>query len=160
MSSPSTALSLITPVSPETGLSSLSILGSALNIVASASSVAAISAASTAAASPPGLVSTTSSVGASTISTSALARDLVDLLKNLAMGDLVAAQADLSKLKMDMKAENITITYPAPVGTLSHLVSQVSDSLDAGSTDGALMNLATYLIQNGKGIGNLVNVYS
>jgi hypothetical protein len=37
------------------------------------------------------------------------------------------------------------------------LLSQISSSLSQGSTAGALQDLATFLVQNGQGTGNLVN---
>ena len=95
-----------------------------------------------------------------------LTSDLTSLLRSLVSGDIGSARNALTQLQADLKAQGATPeNQSASPGTatttgsnsLTRLAEQVSQSLSAGSTTGALQNLASYLVSTGLGSGTLVN---
>jgi len=82
---------------------------------------------------------------------SSLGKDVTSLLKDLTSGNSSAAKKDVTRLQADLKAEDTTAS------ALNTLVSKISDSLSSGSIQGALHDLAGYLVQIGQSAGGLVN---
>jgi hypothetical protein len=139
---------------------------------------------------------TSSAASSSTSSTNPLLQDMTSLLQALASGNVSGAQADITKIKADLKAQessstsssgssvkvthghhhhaaetssSVSISTSSTDSTsdsasssqssspLDSLLSQISGSLRSGSTEGALQDLAGFLVQNGQGTGNLLN---
>jgi hypothetical protein len=92
-----------------------------------------------------------------------LGNDLASLLKDLTSGNTSAAKADVSKVQEDLQTQDTSsVAYPQTGSTLDGLIGKISDSLDADSVpgtphDGALHDLANFLVENGQGKGNLIN---
>ena len=73
-------------------------------------------------------------------------------------GNISAAKTDVTKLQADLKVEdNPTSSSTQTASPLNTLVSQISASLSSGSVQGALHDLATYLVQNGQATGGLID---
>jgi hypothetical protein len=94
---------------------------------------------------------------------SELGNDLSSLLKDLTSGNTSAAKADVSKVQVDLQTQDASSIAGAPAGSqLDTLIGKISDSLNAGGVDGAPQvgaqhDLANFLVENGQGIGNLIN---
>ena len=92
-----------------------------------------------------------------------LSIDLTTLLKDLASGNTSAAKADVSKVRVDLQAQDATSIARATTGNpLDTLISTISDSLNSGSVqgapqDGARHDLADFLVENGQGTGSLID---
>jgi hypothetical protein len=87
-----------------------------------------------------------------------LTKDVTSLLKDLTSGNISAAKTDVTKLQADLKVEdNPTSSSTQTASPLNTLVSQISASLSSGSVQGALHDLATYLVQNGQATGGLID---
>ncbi len=100
-----------------------------------------------------------------------LKKDLADLIKALATGDLSTAKALLAQLQKSLKAQaasksasataaSTAASKAATISTsspLEQLLSAISDALNAGSTSDALYSLASYLTQSGNANGNLID---
>jgi hypothetical protein len=92
-----------------------------------------------------------------------LGNDLASLLKDLASGNTSAAQADASKVQVDLQTQDASSVAGTPTGTpLETLIGKISDSLNSGSVqgvpqDGAQHDLANFLVENGQGSGSLIN---
>jgi hypothetical protein len=98
---------------------------------------------------------------ASTTSTQ-INQALTSLLKNLNVGDETAAKSDITNLKtalqtQDQSTANIKTASRQNV-SLTNLLSKINDSLKSGSVQGALQDVAGYLVQNGQVTGSLLNV--
>ena len=90
-----------------------------------------------------------------TSSTTQLTKDLASLLKDLASGNVDESKTATSKVQQDLKTQTTSDASSSP---LNNLLSQIAGSLNStNSTSGSLQDLATYLIQNGQGTGNVVN---
>jgi translation initiation factor 2B subunit (eIF-2B alpha/beta/delta family) len=90
------------------------------------------------------------------------AQDVTSLFNDLASGNSSATKTDVTKLTEDLQAQEASITSNTQTSTqtvnpLENLLSNISDSLNSGSTQGALQDLANYLVQNGQAAGSLVN---
>jgi hypothetical protein len=85
------------------------------------------------------------------------------LTKDLASGNTSAAKADIGRVRADLQTENASSVADAQAGgRLDTLIGKISDSLDSGSVqgapqDGALQDLADFLVENGQGTGSLIN---
>lgn len=94
---------------------------------------------------------------------SGLGNDLVSLLKDLTTGDTSAARADTSKVQVDLETQDASSVAGTPTGEpLGALIGKISDSLAPGSVQGAPQDsarhdLATFLVENGRGTGSLIN---
>jgi hypothetical protein len=94
---------------------------------------------------------------------SGLGDDLTSLLKDLTSGNTSAAKADISKVQADLQTKEASSVADAQTGgPLETLIGKISDSLDSGSVqgapqDGALQDLADFLVENGQGTGSLIN---
>jgi predicted HNH restriction endonuclease len=98
------------------------------------------------------------SVDVSKASSTNLTKDVTSLLKDLKSGDSVSAKSDLAQVKADLQAASTTDTSSSDTNNaLSALIDKMSKSLSSGSVQGALQDLASYLVQNGQGTGSLVN---
>jgi hypothetical protein len=92
-----------------------------------------------------------------------LGSDLASLLKDLTSGNTSAAKADVSKVQADLQTQDTSSVADTQTGsTLDALIGKISDSLNAGSVqgapqDGAQHDLATFLVDNGQGTGSLIN---
>jgi hypothetical protein len=92
-----------------------------------------------------------------------LGDDLASLLKDLTSGNTSAAKADVSKVQADLQTQDTSSVAATQTGsTLDALIGKISDSLNAGSVqgapqDGAQHDLATFLVENGQGTGSLIN---
>jgi hypothetical protein len=92
-----------------------------------------------------------------------LGDDLTSLLKDLSSGNTSAAKADISKVQADLQTQDGSSVADAQTGgPLDTLIGKISDSLDSGSVQGALrdgarQDLADFLVENGQGIGNLID---
>jgi hypothetical protein len=87
-----------------------------------------------------------------------LTKDVTSLLKDLTSGNISAAKTDATNLQEDLQPEGAsTSSTTQNASSLNNLVSQISDSLSSGSLQGALQDLATYLVQNGQSTGSLVD---
>ena len=92
-----------------------------------------------------------------------LGNDLASLLKDLTSVDTSAAKADVSKVQMDLQTQDASSVVGTPTGNpLDTLISKISDSLNSGSVQGAPMDsaqhdLANFLVENGRGMGSLIN---
>ena len=90
-----------------------------------------------------------------------LGNDLTSLLKDLTSGNTSAAKLDVSKVQADLQTHEASSV--AGGGTpLDPLISKISDSLTAGSVQGAPQDdakhdLANFLVENGRGQGGLIN---
>jgi hypothetical protein len=99
---------------------------------------------------------------ASTLS-SELGNDLASLLKDLNSGNTSAAKADASKVQVDLQTQDASSVAGTSTGNpLDTLIGKISDSLNSGSVqgapqDGAQHDLANFLVENGQGIGSLIN---
>jgi hypothetical protein len=89
--------------------------------------------------------------------TGTLTNDVVSLLKDLASGNTSGATTDLSNLQNDLNAEGSSSSSTSQASPLDTLISQMETSLSSGGAQGALQDLASYLIQNGQGVGSLLN---
>ena len=102
-------------------------------------------------------VSSTSDPSA-TSSTTQLTKDLASLLKDLASGNVDESKTAISKVQQDLKTPTTADASTTSSSPLNNLLSQIAGSLNStNSTSGSLQDLATYLIQNGQGTGNVVN---
>jgi hypothetical protein len=94
---------------------------------------------------------------------SELGNDLASLLKDLTSGNTSAAQADASKVQVDLQTQEASSIGGTPARQpLDTLIGQISDSLNSGSVQGALFegaehDLANVLVENGQGTGSLIN---
>ena len=92
-----------------------------------------------------------------------LGKDLASLLKDLTSGNTSAAKADVSKVQADLQTQDTSSVAGTQTGsTLDALIGKISDSLDAGSVQGAPQagaqhDLANFLVENGQGTGSLVD---
>ena len=92
-----------------------------------------------------------------------LGNDLASLLKDLNSGNTSAAQADANKLQVDLQTQDASSVAGTPSGKpLDTLIGQISDSLNSGSVQGAILDgaehdLANVLVENGQGTGSLIN---
>ena len=125
--------------------------GQTTSTSATASTTSTSSTASTTAADP------------TTTATATLTKDLAALLKDLASGNVADSKTAIAKVQQDLKAQttsdpNSSSTSTSSTSPLDTLFNQISASLNStSSTSGSLQDLATYLIQNGQGTGNVVN---
>ncbi|MGC2401224.1 MAG: hypothetical protein WA510_15630 [Acidobacteriaceae bacterium] len=97
--------------------------------------------------------------GSSTNTTDILSQDLINLLKALVSGDTSAAKSSLFKFQADLKAQAATgSNSSAQEGSpLDSLLANVSNALNSGNTQGALEDVASFLVQNGQSNGSLIN---
>ena len=92
-----------------------------------------------------------------------LGNDLASLLKDLNSGNTSAAQADANKLQVDLQTQDASSVAGTPSGKpLDTLIGQISDSLNSGNVQGAILDaaehdLANVLVENGQGTGSLIN---
>jgi cytochrome c5 len=92
-----------------------------------------------------------------------LGNDLASLLKDLTSGNTSAAKADVSKVQANLQTQDTSSVAAAQSGsTLDALIGKISDSLNAGSVQGAPQegpqhDLANFLVENGQGTGSLIN---
>ncbi len=114
-----------------------------------------------------------------------LTQDMINLLKALAYGDIsgaknglvkfktdlkaqapsigssensAAAKADVLRLRADLQAQDTSTAASTPtVSPLESLVAKISDALSSGAVQGAVQDLAGYLVQNGQATGSLLN---
>lgn len=92
-----------------------------------------------------------------------LGDDLANLLKDLTSGNTSAAKADVSKVQEDLQTQDTSSVADAQTGsTLDALIGKISDSLNAGSVqgapqEGAQRDLANFLVENGQGTGSLID---
>ena len=98
---------------------------------------------------------------ASTTSTQ-INQNLTSLLKDLSTGNDTAVKSDLINLKtalqtQDQSTANIKSASGQNV-SLSAVLSKINDKVNSGSVQGALQDLAGYLVQNGHVTGSLLNV--
>ncbi len=102
-------------------------------------------------------------VGTGDATLSGITSDLATLLRALALGDTSGAKSDLGKLKADLKMQvaSVAIGSGSSAGgtsdPLNDLLSQMTTSLESGSTSGALRELAKYFVQNGRSTGMLIS---
>jgi hypothetical protein len=87
---------------------------------------------------------------------------LTSLLRDLNVGNKSAVNSDITELKtalqtQDQSTANIKAASNQNVG-VTNLLSKINDSLKSGSIQGALQDLAGYLVQNGQVTGSLLNV--
>jgi paraquat-inducible protein B len=95
----------------------------------------------------------------STDATNTLAKDVTSLLKDLTSGNTSAAKTDLSKVQTDLQSEEASSTSSSKTtNPLDSLISKMAASLNSGSVQGALQDLASYLVQNGQGSGSLLDI--
>jgi hypothetical protein len=97
-----------------------------------------------------------STTSTSSTASSKLATDVTSLLKDLSSGNSSAAQSDVTLVQTDLQAESTSSTTKT-TSALDALVEKMSTSLNSGNTDEAMQQLASYLVQNGQGVGSLVN---
>jgi DNA polymerase III delta subunit len=95
-------------------------------------------------------------------SSSTLTQDVTSFLKDLTSGNTTDAKSDLAKIKTDLQDQDAADLTGGSSSTqnsnpLDTLISKLSDSLSSGSVQGALQDLASYLVQIGQGTGSLVN---
>ena len=108
-------------------------------------------------------ISAGAKVGTGDATLSGITSDLATLLRALAFGDTSGAKSDLGKLKADLKMQVASVATgsgSSAGGTsdpLNDLLSQMTTSLESGSTSGALRELAKYFVQNGQSTGVLVS---
>jgi regulatory protein YycI of two-component signal transduction system YycFG len=94
----------------------------------------------------------------STDATNSLAKDVTSLLKDLTSGNTSGAKTDLTKVQKDLQSQEASSTSGSQTTSpLDTLISQMDTSLNSGSVQGALQDLASYLVQNGQGSGSLVD---
>jgi len=87
-----------------------------------------------------------------------LTQDLINLLKTLATGNISGARNDINKLQTDLQAQTTANASSTPATSpLNTLVTNISNALNSGSVQGALQDLANYLVQNGQASGGLIN---
>jgi len=92
-----------------------------------------------------------------------LGNDLTSLLKDLTSGNTSAAKADVSKIQVDLQTQDASsVAGVPPENPLDTLIGKISESLNAGSVegapqDGAQHDLANFLVENGQGTGSLIN---
>ena len=92
------------------------------------------------------------------VTSNSLAKDATALIKDLASGNSSAAKTDVSKLQADLQAQDTSTTSTTPtVSPLESLVAKISDALSSGAVQGAVQDLAGYLVQNGQATGSLIN---
>jgi hypothetical protein len=99
---------------------------------------------------------------ASTTSTK-INQDVIALLKDLNAGNNSSVNTDVTNLKTDLQTQDQSTastktTSSQNVSPLAALLSKITDQLNSGSVQGALQDLAGYLIQNGHVTGSLLNV--
>jgi hypothetical protein len=98
---------------------------------------------------------------ASTTSTE-INQALASLFKNLNVGNETAVKSDITNLNAALQTqEQSTANIKATSGqnvSLTNLLSRINDSLKSGSVQGALQDVAGYLVQNGQVTGSLLNV--
>jgi DNA polymerase III delta subunit len=90
-------------------------------------------------------------------------QDVTSLIKALTGGNNADANSELTNLKADLQTQdlstaNIKSTSSQNVSPLATLLNKVTDNLNTGSVQGALEDLAGYLVQNGQVTGSLLNV--
>jgi hypothetical protein len=89
---------------------------------------------------------------------SSLAKDMTSLLKDLTSGNASAAKTDITQIQKDLQSQGASSTSDSQTTSpLDTLISKMATSLSSGSVQGALQDLASYLVQNGQGSGSLVN---
>jgi hypothetical protein len=99
---------------------------------------------------------------ASTLS-SEVGNDLSSLLKALTSGDTSAAKADVIKVRADLQSRDASSVASAQTESpLDALIGKISDSLDSDNVqgtaqEGAQHDLANFLVENGHGMGSLIN---
>jgi hypothetical protein len=94
----------------------------------------------------------------STDTTGTLAKDVTSLLKDLASGNTDGAKTDITKVQKDLQsAETSSTSSSKTTNPLDALISKMEDSLSSGNIQGALQDLASYLVQNGQSSGSLVD---
>jgi hypothetical protein len=92
-----------------------------------------------------------------------LGNDLASLLKDLTSGNTSAAQADASKVQVDLQTQEASSVAGTPTAKpLETLIGKISESLNSDSVqgarqDGAQHELANFMVENGQGTGNLIN---
>jgi hypothetical protein len=99
------------------------------------------------------------STSGSTNTTDILSQDLINLLKALVSGDTSAAKSSLFKFQADLKTQaaagsNSSAQEGSP---LDSLLANVSNALNSGNTQGALEDVASFLVLNGQSNGSLIN---
>jgi hypothetical protein len=87
---------------------------------------------------------------------------MTSLLKDLTSGTPTAAKSDISKVQSDLDASvtSASSSTSQPPSPLESLISKMSASLNSGSVQGALQDLASYLVQAGQGTGSVVNTFA
>jgi paraquat-inducible protein B len=89
---------------------------------------------------------------------SSLAKDMTSLLKDLSSGDSSAAKTDIAKVQKDLQSADASSSSSSKTtNPLDTLISKMETSLNSGSVQGALQDLASYLVQNGQSSGSLVD---
>jgi hypothetical protein len=98
---------------------------------------------------------------ASTTSTE-INQALASLFKNLNVGNETAVNSDITNLNTAPQTQaQSTANSKAASGQdvgLANLFSRINDSLKSGNIQGALQDVAGYLVQNGQVTGSLLNV--
>jgi len=85
-----------------------------------------------------------------------ITRDLAALLKDLASGNVDESKTAVAKVQQDIQAQSPSDS--SSTTPLDNLLTQISSSLNStNSTSGSLQALDTYLIQSGRGTGNVIN---
>jgi hypothetical protein len=129
-------------------------------------------------ASPATPASQTTAAAATTTGTAATAlqKELADLIKALATGDLAKAKTLLAQIQQQLNTQNASTSSTDTTDTssatntgttdttaptsLDTLLSAISGALNSGSTSDALSVLAAYLIDSGNSTGNLINTHA
>jgi hypothetical protein len=78
-----------------------------------------------------------------------------ELLANRWMRDISKVQSDLDASVASTSSSSTQTTSP-----LDALITKMSASLNSGSVQGALQDLASYLVQAGQGTGSVVNTFA
>jgi hypothetical protein len=87
-----------------------------------------------------------------------LAKDVASLVKDLASGNSSAAKTDLNNVKTDLQGQETAAgTNSRTASPLESLVTKISDALSTGALQGAVHDLAGYLVQHGQASGSLIN---
>jgi hypothetical protein len=97
------------------------------------------------------------------INSTKINQDVTSLIKALTAGNDDAANSELTNLKSDLQTQdlataNIKTSSSETISPLATLLNKVSNKLNTGSVQGALEDLAGYLVQNGQVTGSLLNV--
>jgi len=98
------------------------------------------------------------SAGSTTDATSSLTKDVTSLLKDLTSGNTSSAKTDIAKVQKDLQSGDASFASSSQTtNPLDTLISTITASLNTGGIQGALQDLASYLVQNGQGSGSLVD---